>query len=415
MFASKNSFLTGAALEALSEWSHVLKAFQTRMGRHFSRSEARNSAFTYLQALLSPVERKNGWQMAEQVGHNNPYRFQHLLGRAHWDADALTQDVSQYTVEHLGTDPAILAVDETGFIKQGEHSVGVQVQYCGLTGRLENCQVGVFLAYIHPAGQTLIDRRLYLPQSWTKDANKRLKADVPDAIEFATKPQLGKQMLQSAFESGLRPAWVVADEVYGHDGKFWWWLEQQHQQPYVLTVGSQHCVCIGYQEYRAKSLAQSLQPQHWQRLSCGNGTKGERIYDWALIEVNSAKAQGFSRWLLFRRNLEKPDDPHSITYYQVYAPANTTLEEMVAVAGQRWRIEECFTVAKDQLGLSEYEVRSWQGWYRHVSLVMAAQAFLTVLRHQIEPLPVSQKNFNHSEQSPSSMAAFKAARGFLCH
>ncbi|MEP0873931.1 hypothetical protein NDA01_29935 [Trichocoleus desertorum AS-A10] len=183
---------------------------------------------------------------------------------------------------------------------------------------------------------------------------------------------------------------MVADEVYGHDGKFWWWLEQQHQQPYLLTVGSQHSVCIGYQEYRAKSLAQSLQSQHWQRLSCGNGTKGERIYDWALM-VNSARAQGFSRWLLFRRNLEKPDDPHSITYYQVYAPANTMLEEMGAVAGQRWWIEECFTVAKDQLGLSEYEVRSWQGWHRHVSLVMAAQAFLTVLRHQIEPLPVSQK------------------------
>lgn len=414
MVAFENPFLTGSALEALSEWSSVLKTFQTRIGQHFSRSEARNSALAYLQALLSPVERKNGWQMAEQVGHSNPYRLQHLLGRAQWDADALTTEVRQYVVEHLDADEPILAIDETGFIKQGEHSAGVQVQYCGLTGRLENCQVGVFLAYVSPHGHTLIDRRLYLPQSWASDQDKRKKTGVPETIKFATKPQLAKQMLQSAFASGLRPGWVVADEVYGSDCKFWWWLEQQYQQPYLLTVGSQQSVVMGYQEYRAKALAQSLQLEQWERLSCGYGTKGERFYDWATIEVNCSKEHGLRRWLLFRRNLEKPDDPHSITYYQVYAPADTTLETMVAVAGQRWRIEECFTVAKDQLGLSEYEVRSWCGWHRHISLVMAAQAFLTVLRHQLEPLPVPQKNSNTSERTPSSMAAFKAVRGALC-
>lgn len=422
MFASENPFLTGSALEALSEWSQVLKTFQNRIGQHFSRSEARNSTFAYLQALLSPVERKNGWQMAEQVGHNNPYRFQHLLGRAQWDADALTTEVCQYVVEHLDADETILAIDETGFIKQGEHSVGVQVQYCGLTGRLENCQVGVFLAYVSLHGHTLIDRRLYLPQSWARNQDKRKKTGVPETIKFATKPQLAKQMLQSAFASGLRPSWVVAVglcpaagvEVYGSDGKFWWWLEQQYQQPYLLTVGSQQSVVIGYQQYRAKALAQSLRPDQWERRSCGYGTKGERIYDWARIEVNCSKEHGFGRWLLFRRNLEKPDNPHSITYYQVYAPADTTLETMVSVAGQRWRIEECFTVAKDQLGLSEYEVRSWCGWHRHMSLVMAAQAFLNVLRHHIEPLPVPQKNSNTSEKTRSSMAVFKAARGVLC-
>jgi SRSO17 transposase len=234
MFASENAFLTGSALEALSEWSHVLKTFQTRIGQHFSRSEARNSAFAYLQALLSPVERKNGWQMAEQVGHNNPYRFQHLLGRAQWDADALTTEVRQYVVEHLEADETSLAIDETGFIKQGEHSVGVQVQYCGLTGRLENCQVGVFLAYLSEHGHTLIDRRLYLPQTWATDQTKRKKAGVPETISFATKPRLATDMLQSAFASGVRPSWVVADEVYGKDGKFWWWLEQEHQLQKLL-------------------------------------------------------------------------------------------------------------------------------------------------------------------------------------
>lgn len=412
MFESDNPFLTGSALEALSEWSNVLKSFQSRLGQYFARAEVRQTAFDYLQALLSPVSRKNGWQMAEQVGHKAPYRFQHLLGRARWDAAAMTAEVRDYVLEHLGKEGTILAVDETGFIKQGEHSVGVQVQHCSLTGRLENCQVGVFLAYVSPHGHTLIDHRLYLPQSWANDADRRAKVGVPESVRFATKPQLAKQMLQSAFDSGLRPDWVVADEVYGNDGKLWWWLEQEHQQPYLLTVGSQHSVAIGYQQYRSKTLVQSLQPQQWLRLSCGNGTKGERLYDWARIEVNCGDEHGLKRWLLFRRNLEKPDDPHSITYYQVYAPANTKLEDMILIAGRRWRIEECFGIAKDKLGLSEYEVRSWQGWHRHMALVMAAQSFLSVLRHQVEPPPLAKKN-SQGGKTPSSMAAFKVARGLL--
>jgi SRSO17 transposase len=411
MFESDNPFLTGSALEALSEWSNVLKTFQSRIGQYFTRLEARQSAFDYLQALMSPVARKNGWQMAEQVGHETPYQFQHLLGRAQWDADEVTSEVRQYLTEGLGREDGILAVDETGFIKQGTHSVGVQVQHCSLTGRLENCQVGVFLAYVSPQGHSLIDRRLYLPQSWCNDADKRAKAGVPESIEFATKPQLAKQMLKSAFEAGIRPTWVVADEVYGNDGKFWWWLEQHYQQPYLLTVASSHCVFIGYQEHRVKALAQALASEQWQRLSCGYGSKGERIYDWARIAVNCTPEQEMKRWLLLRRNIEKPDDPLSITYYQVYAPANTTLEEIVSVAGGRWRIEECFAIAKDKLGLSQYEVRSWQGWHRHITLVMAAQAFLTVLRLRVEPIPLPQKNSQDNAKNLNSMVAFKAARG----
>lgn len=413
MFESDNPFLTGSALEALSEWSNVLKTFQSRIGQYFARSEARQSAFDYLQALMSPVARKNGWQMAEQVGHQTPYQFQHLLGRARWDADEVNQEVRQYVTEDLGRADGILAVDETGFIKQGNYSVGVQVQHCSLTGRLENCQVGVFLAYVSPQGHSLIDRRLYLPQSWCNDPDKRAKAGVPEHVEFATKPQLAKQMLKAGFEAGLRPGWLVADEVYGNDGKFWWWLEQDYQQPYLLTVASSHSVLIDDQEHRVKALAQALPSEQWQRLSCGNGTKGERIYDWVRITVNCRPEKGMQRWLLLRRNIEKPDDPLSITYYQVYASAHTTLEEMVSVAGQRWRIEECFGIAKDKLGLSEYEVRSWDGWHRHMTLVMAAQAFLTVLRHQLEPIPVPQKNLQDNGRNLNSMVAFKAARGLL--
>lgn len=413
MFDSDHPFLSGSALDALSGWSNVLKSFQSRIGQHFARSEARQSAFDYLQALMSPVERKNGWQMAEQVGHKAPYQFQHLLGRAQWEAGEVTQETQQYVIEALGQEDGILAVDETGFIKQGSHSVGVQVQHCSLTGRLENCQVGVFLAYVNPHGHSLIDRRLYLPQSWCNDPDKRVKAGVPETVEFATKPQLAQQMLKRAFEAGLQPKWVVADEVYGKDGKFWWWLEEQYQQSYLLTVASTHGVFIGYQEHRVKDLAQALPDEQWQRLSCGDGTKGERIYDWARIAVNCGNKHQMKRWILLRRNIEKPDDPLSITYYQVYAPAHTTIEDMVFVAGQRWRIEECFAIAKDKLGLSEYEVRSWKGWHRHMTLVMAAQAFLTVLRHQVEPIPVPKKSLPDNGQNPNSMAAFKAARGLL--
>lgn len=208
---------------------------------------------------------------------------------------------------------------------------------------------------------------------------------------------------------------IPGDEVYGNDGKFWWWLEQQYQQAYLLTVASSHCVFIGYQEHRVKTLAQALPNEQWQRFSCGNGTKGERIYDWARIAVNCSNEHGMKRWILLRRNIEKPDDPLSITYYQVYAPAHTTLEETVLVAGQRWRIEECFAIAKDKLGLSQYEVRSWTGWHRHMTLVMAAQAFLTVLRHQVEPIPVPPKSLLDNGKTHSSMAAFKVARELLSH
>lgn len=413
MLDTSNVFLTGEALETLSEWSATLKSFQQRLGKDFARAEARLAAFDYIQALLSPVERKNGWQMAEQVGYANPYRFQHLLGRAQWDANAVCADVRQYAVEHLKSKTDILAIDETGFLKQGEQSVGVQVQYYGTTGHLENCQVGVFMSYISDKGHTLIDRRLYLPRSWAEDESKRKKTAIPESIEFATKPQLAQQMLESALKAGIRPAWFVADEVYGTDGSFWWWLEQTAEQPYVLTVNKKQCVVIGWQRYRASDLVPH-DSQQWQRLSCGMGSKGERYYDWARVAVNCDSSRGFQRWLLFRRSLEHPDDPRFVSCYQVFANSDTTLETMAQIAGQRWRIEECFKLAKDQLGLGEYEVRSWHGWHRHITLVLAAQTFLTVLRYLAEPV------INSPTPTPfltgattRTMTTFKAARGLL--
>jgi SRSO17 transposase len=389
-----------------------LKAFQQKLGKHFARSEARGAAFDYIQALLSPVERKNGWQMAEQVGYANPYRFQNLLGRAQWNADTVCAEIRQYAFEHLKSEIDILAIDETGFLKQGEQSVGVQVQYYGTTGHLENCQVGVFMSYISNKGQTLIDRRLYLPRSWTEDSCKRKKAAIPEEILFATKPQLAQQMVSSAINQGIRPAWFVADEVYGNDGSFWWWLEKTAKQSYVLTVNKKQPVVIGWQRYRAEDLIPQPDSQQWQRLSCGTGSKGERYYDWARVPVNCDLGDGFQRWLLFRRCLEHPDDPRFISYYQVFGKSDTTLETMVQIAGQRWPIEECFKFAKDQLGLGEYEVRSWHGWHRHITLVLAAQTFLTVLRHQTEPV-IHQATPPLTLVPAGSLTAFKAARDLL--
>ena len=404
-------FLTGNVLETVYQWSNILKSFQQRLSPHFARCEARQAAFNYIQALLSPVERKNGWQVAEQVGDANPYRVQHLLGRAQWDETQLCQEVRQYGVEGLGGLEDIFAIDETGFLKQGDQSVGVQVQYYGTTGHLENCQVGVFLAYVTRKGHSLIDRRLYLPKSWADSPEKRSKVGVPERIKFATKAQLAQQMLQSAWDAGLRSAWVVADEVYGNDAGFWWWLEQTGQQPYVLTVNKKQPVVIGWQPYRAEAVCQSLSPEQWQRLSCGQGSKGEREYEWARVAVNCSDAFDFQRWLVFRRALEQLDQPQHVSYYQVFAPKDTSLATIAKVAGKRWGIEECFKLAKSQLGLADYEVRSWVGWHRHMTLVLAAQAFLTVLRAQVEPLIQSSDSSSPLFALTGSLAAFKVLRG----
>lgn len=405
------AFLTGQALETVCQWSNILKSFQQRLSPYFARSEARQAAFNYIQALLSPVERKNGWQIAEQVGNENPYRVQHLLGRAQWDAEKLAQEIRQYAVAGLSEPNDIFALDETGFLKQGSQSVGVQVQYYGTTGHLENCQVGVFLSYITGKGHTLIDRRLYLPKSWVEDSDKRCKAGVPKTTTFATKAQLAQQMLQSAWDAGLRSAWVVADEVYGNDTRFGRWLEQTGQQPYVLTVNKKHSVVIGWQPDRAEAVCQSLSPKQWQRLSCGQGSKGEREYEWARVAVNCGDAGDFQRWLVFRRSLEQLDQAQHISYYQVFAPKETTLATIALVTGKRWCIEECFKLAKSQLGLADYEVRSWVGWHRHITLVLAAQIFLTVLRTQVEPMIKDSDSSSPLLFPVGSLAVFKAFRG----
>jgi SRSO17 transposase len=366
-------------------WIQGLETVATRIDRHFARAEARGRLRAYLRGLLSPVERKNSWQLAEALGDRTPHGVQHLLGRAEWSAEAVRDDLLGYVKEHLADPQGILVIDETGFLKKGSKSVGVARQYSGAAGRVENCQIGVFAAYVSPtraSARTLIDRALYLPKEWADDAERRRAAHVPESVAFATKPQLARQLIARVRETGLPCAWVVADSVYGTDGDLRLWLEARHQ-PYVLAVSAQYRIFDGRQIQWAADLVEALPARAWQKLSAGTGTKGERLYEWNCYSIRPLD-EGRQRWLLTRRSLQ---DRNERAYYVVSGPKTITLEEMVRVAGTRWAIEESFQIAKDDLGLDQYEVRSWQGWHRHVTLVMLVQAYLTVLRAQEAQAP----------------------------
>jgi SRSO17 transposase len=364
-------------LEEIDRWAEDLWALGQRLGRHFARAEARQRALTYLRGLLSPVGRKNGWQLAEAVGDQTPYGVQHLLGRADWEANALRDELQAYVIEQLGDPAGILVVDETGFLKKGRKSVGVARQYSGTAGRVENCQIGVFLTYATAAGRTFLDRELYLHKEWAQDRERCQEAGVPDDVNFATKPQLATRMLERTLNAGVPAAWVTGDEVYGGDRRLRMWLEQR-QQPFVLAVKSSEPLWSegegGVRQRKAAALTAAITAEEWQRLSAGEGAKGPRLYDWARVGLVRLPDPGWDHWLLVRRSLADPTD---LAYYVVFGPADATLAELVRVAGMRWTIEECLEAAKGEVGLDEYEVRKWDGWYRHITLVMLAHAYLT--------------------------------------
>lgn len=378
----------------VASWSAGWDEIQERIGRRFARSEQRQRVRHYVEGLLSPVERKNGWQLAEQAGEARPYGMQRLLAGAKWDVDAVRDDLRAYVVEHLGDPRAVLVIDETGFLKQGTKSVGVKRQYSGTAGRIENCQIGVFLTYAAPGGYVLLDRELYLPREWADDAARREEAGVPETVTFATKPELARQMLERALLAGVPAAWVTGDSIYGGDRRLRVWLEQQ-EQPFVLAVTSAEplwAVLDGHWgQPRADRIAARIPAAGWQRLAAGVGAKGPRWYDWARVRLArlqlTAEEQRWEHWLLVRRS---PSDPTEVAYYVVFAPAGTPLRTLARVAGQRWRIEQSFALAKGEVGLDHYEVRRWDGWYRHMTLAMFALAYLAVLRarSQTPPPPV---------------------------
>ncbi|MFJ7243652.1 IS701 family transposase [Kitasatospora sp. NPDC098652] len=360
-------------------WSDGLAGLHERFAHRFARSESRESALAYMRGLLAPLERKNGWTVAEEAGHGGPDRIQRLLNRIDWDADGVLDDVREYVVEHLADPGGVLIVDDTGFLKKGIRSAGVQRQYSGTAGRTENAQVGVFLAYASMHGRTLIDRALYLPKSWTDDRERCRAAGVGDGVEFATKVQLARAMVRRAIDDKIPFRWVTADAGYGCSKGWRYELEQADIFHVVATTSHDTVVTRRAVDHRLHDLVADLPRQKWKRRSCGEGAHGLRIYDWARVEVRPWHRPDRKHWVLARRSTS---DPTKVAYYIAYAPADATLNELIVVAGARWANEECFQTAKGQCGLDDYQVRRYTGWYRHITLAMAAHAYLTVLRAQ---------------------------------
>ncbi|WP_033255927.1 IS701 family transposase [Kitasatospora phosalacinea] len=360
-------------------WSDGLAGLHRRFAHRFARSESRELALAYMRGLLAPLERKNGWTVAEEAGHGGPDRIQRLLNRIDWDADGVLGDVREYAVEHLADPGGVLIVDDTGFLKKGVRSAGVQRQYSGTAGRTENCQVGVFLAYSGKLGRTLIDRALYLPKSWTGDRERCRAAGIGDEVEFATKVQLARAMVRRAIDDKIPFRWVTADAGYGYSKGWRTELEQADIFHVVATTRHDTVVTRRALDHPLHDLMADLPRQKWKRRSCGEGAHGLRIYDWARVEVRPWHRPDRRHWVLARRSIT---DPTRVAYYIAYAPAEATLNELIAVAGARWAIEECFQTAKGQCGLDDYQIRRYPGWYRHITLAMATHAYLTVMRAQ---------------------------------
>ena len=361
----------------VTQWSAELDRLHARFAHRFARSEPRRRARQYLSGLVAGLDRTNGWTLAEQAGDVSPDGMQRLLRWADWDVDAVRDDVRDYVVEHLHDPQAVLIVDDTGFPKKGVKSAGVARQYSGTAGRIENCQVGVFLAYRSSKGHALIDRQLYLPQAWTDDRERCRAAGIGDDVEFTTKVWIARAMLGRAFAAGVRPGWVTMDEAYGQSKSLRVWLES-HDQPYVVATrrNDDMITTTSMGSGRADELIAALPARAWSRISCGLGAHGPRDYDWARVPIRICWQPGRGHWLLARRNITTGE----LAYYVCYGPRRTRLMDLARIAGTRWAIEECFQQAKNQAGLDEYQVRDWRAWHAHITLSMAALAWLVVAR-----------------------------------
>lgn len=372
----------------LKLWSEEFEAFHARFARYFVRSEPREQAAKYLRGLLSVVGRKNSWQLAEIMGDQRPDGSQRLLYQASWDEEGVGDGLIEYVVETFGSEEGIGVVDETGFLKKGSHSVGVKRQYTGTAGKVENCQIGVFLSYATPAGHTFLDRRLYLPREWCEDQERRQKAKVPEDVVFQTKPELALAMLRHAWGQGVPMRWVTGDEVYGDSRALREGIEAAGKL-YVLAVS---CDMLVWQsrwledEQRQTRLLETvadvvagMPAGAWQRFAVAEGEKGPRVYDWAALRLweNHDSRPGEQAWLLCRRSVS---DASELAYYLSNAPAEATVQKLARVAATRYTIEQCIEEAKGETGLDEYEVRYWHSWHRHIILSMMAHAWLATMR-----------------------------------
>jgi SRSO17 transposase len=355
-------------------WPEAFAVLFALVAGEFAQAASRRRARGYLLGLLSHSERKNGWTIAEFAGDAGPEGMQRLLNFYAWDEGKVRDALGRYVVTRIGDPAGVLVADETGFLKKGTRSAGVQRQYSGTAGRVENCQLGVFLGYAAPDGsRALIDRELYLPESWTDDRGRCRQAGIGDDVGFATKPELARKMLERAVATGVPFSWFTADEAYGQNPGLREWLEE-NQIRYVMAVPvSEPCVTAAG-KIRADGLAARVPAGGWQILSCGDGSKGPRLYEWALISL-----KGPGRRLLVRRSLTpNAKGELELAFFLCSAPAGAAFAELVAVAGARWAIEDCFAEAKNETGLDHYQVRRYRAWYRHITLSMLAHAFLAV-------------------------------------
>lgn len=389
--------MAGASIEATLElWASSLRDVKGRIRPLFTQERVAVSAGLFLDGLLGAERRKTGWMRAEAAGDPGPWRQQAILGRGRWDADNLRDIVRSYALEALADDDAVLVIDETGFLKQGKASCGVGRQYTGSAGKITNCQIGVFAAYVSRHGHAFIDRALYLPKVWADDSARMAAAHVPDKIAFATKPALAHAMIERAIAAGTPFAWVAADSVYGV-GEVEMALRRAGKG-YVLGINSSHSVKSWGKARPASGtaggIAQDLPPAQWRRLSAGEGSKGPRLYDWAYVELADLDASEYdeslsglwTRGLLIRRNIGDQD----LAFFSTWCPAGTDIATLVTVEGHRWAIEDSFETAKNELGLDHNETRSWHGWHRHVSLVMLAFAMMAAIRRRANTLPAQQ-------------------------
>jgi SRSO17 transposase len=396
--------MSSATVEAtLGLWSAALGEVKRRIRPLFTQQRVAISAGRFLDGLLGPERRKTGWMRAEAAGDPGPWRQQAVLGRGRWEADALRDLVRDYVVETLADRDAVLVLDETGFLKQGSASCGVARQYTGSAGKITNCQIGVFAAYVSRHGHAFVDRALYLPKAWADDPARLAAAHVPPGTTFATKPHLALAMIERVVAAKVPFAWVAADSVYGV-GEVEMALRQAGKG-YVLGVNASHPFnSWGDKSWGDKSwgdkppvagtaegIAQALPASAWARLSAGDGTKGSRLYDWAYLELADLDAAEYddgrpglwTRGLLIRRTLAEGE----LAFFSTWSPAGTGIARLVEVEGHRWAIEDGFEATKNELGLDHNETRSWHGWHRHVSLVMLAFAMLAAIRRRANEAP----------------------------
>lgn len=379
-----------------------LQRLHGRFAPLFGRRECQEHSLGYLRGLLLAEGRKSVEPMAlvfgrpsadqAKIGQRVALAWQRFLTVSPWEAQAMQQEIQAVFQEEfvprarewpIGT---VGVIDGSGFVKHGTQSVGVQRQWCGRLGKKENCQVGVFLLGVTPAGPALLDHQLYLPETWAADAARREKAHVPETITFQTKPQIAAALIA---RSSVAFDWIIADEEFGRDGDFLDALEGGPQR-YLLEVPANTTVWADKPlretpdelVWPVSQLAQTLPVKAWRVIELRAGAKGPLVFEFARLRVWCVRHRhaGPKVWLLIRRSLEAVPE---VKYYVSNAAADVTLETMALVTGSRWRVEEFFEDAKGQLGMAQYEARSWRSWHHHMSLVALAHLYVVQTRRDL--------------------------------